>query len=809
MKGMHKSIPCILLGLLVYSSLQAATEPTVPASNIALDVVASRSLRITWTPGDGEGSLVTLRTQGTAAVPPVDLSDYIADPDYSLAPETSSGSQNYVVYKSTSRSVIVSGLAANVTYTIAVYPWNGTGADTNYLQAGAPELDQITNGPAMHNYDNAADCVDCHNNHGNSGLVPRDAIQEAVCKTCHNATGPASGMLDFALHLTPKYGDVDPDCGSCHEVHRIKAGRSNTTYSTNPITSVTDHNIAFIRANVDKYIGTATPDDAVYHTAGDDLAFEGGDATTSRGICQSCHTLAKYHKHNSAVADSQCHRGGATDACDSSQVDCTSCHLHVDNFAPSGGSCTGCHSSPQAGGPPDGRREIVSEFSLLSHHVAGTLTDTDCEVCHAQSGTTATPRSHMDGQVTLYNVDDHTAAAYQLGDHANPFDVTAQATILTQFCLNCHDADGALAEPTPLSPFSGSGAPPVVDATHWANSSHNTGGDASPVTCFGNGANGCHASGHGSEKQWLMAPYTVPATDPDRSEEREDFCFTCHDADGMSTLDILAQFSGPAIEETSASGALINNRHDILPADQSRSNALVTCKNCHQPHQNTNADPVADPDDDSFLPNYLTSNIYDKDGHNLAYDAGGNLDPTNPEGYTGGARTELDYVRFCLTCHDGTTPPGVTMSSNMVEIAVSYSIDVHGLGEGSTGNKIGRGYLKVPWTTSSDYGNGRDPTSPYASFNCTTCHGPHSSGSIFNLRDSITVAGQQMSVGGKSGSEFSGINGTTYTLPLQGGAQTDHYWGAWCTFCHELSSHPGVGESSQCKDGHMHGGGNF
>ncbi|MDH5737688.1 MAG: hypothetical protein OEZ23_05225, partial [Gammaproteobacteria bacterium] len=198
------------------------------------------------------------------------------------------------------------------------------------------------------------------------------------------------------------------------------------------------------------------------------------------------------------------------------------------------------------------------------------------------------------------------------------------------------------------------------------------------------------------------------------------------------------------------------------------------------------------------------------DGHNFAYDAGGNLNPANPEGGTGPV-TEPDYIQFCLTCHDGTPPPGVTVPGNLTDIATSWAGSQHGAAEGSSGNRIGKGNLKPPFTTAADYAAGNDPTAPYAALNCTTCHGPHGTGNIFNLRESITVAGVQMEIGGEAASEFPKptFSGTTYTLPVNGGSQNDHQYGAWCTFCHNQSAHAGVDETTTCTSGHMHGGSSF
>jgi predicted CXXCH cytochrome family protein len=791
-------------------------EPTVQASNIVDEIIASRSFRLTWTPGNGDGSIVTIREQGTPEVAPVDGTDYTADNDINIAPETSPSSGNFVVYKGNGSLAQIVGLTNGTTYIITVYAWGGFGADTDYLHTAAPFVTWTADGPAMHNWDNSADCSNCHINHGNNGMVPTGANQVAVCESCHRDTGPASAKVNFAMHNTPNYPAADDvACGDCHEVHKPVA--PETTESTRPaaLGGGKAYNNSFIRANVSDYVATATTDDALFHST-DDFAIEGGDETTSRGICQACHTNTDYHRNNSAIVASQCHKGGTNDTCDGGQVICTDCHEHKKAFAP-GGSCTGCHSDVQDKDDQEAgdRRAIMDEFKdpYLGMHVkpAGSVTDADCEVCHAQSGAGATAHTHQDGYVTLWNVDNNTADAFQTTTrYANAFSVQAERDELTGFCIRCHDGDGALMlGANALTPFSSGVEPPVVDETHWLASGHEDG----TVTCFGDGTNGCHSSGHGSRKQFLLAPYDVPATDPNRSEEREEFCFECHDVTdgpGMSTLKIQDDFSGAAVIATSQAGALTNNRHDVMPADRARSGGIVTCKDCHQPHLNTNNDPVRDPDDDQLLGPYDTANRYQTQAPDpvldYAYwDTSSDLDPTDPLGVL--AEPVKDYIPFCLTCHDGTPPGSVTMSANLVDMADAYFVvpDQHGSGDGQGSKK---GYLKAPFSDGASH-----TANPFAAMNCTTCHDTHGSVNIYNLRESITVGTTVMTIGSTSGG-FSGwpANDTDYTLPSAGftptGNQTDHYWGAWCTFCHNMTGH-NVDQATDCSDGHKHGGGNF
>jgi decaheme cytochrome c component MtrC/MtrF-like protein/cytochrome c3-like protein len=168
---------------------------------------------------------------------------------------------------------------------------------------------------------------------------------------------------------------------------------------------------------------------------------------------------------------------------------------------------------------------------------------------------------------------------------------------------------------------------------------------------------------------------------------------------------------------------------------------------------------------------------------------------------------EPDYVAFCLTCHDGTTPPGVTMPGNMVDMLTSHlGGDQHGNGDGSTGSNTSKGPLKRPWTDV----DGDDPSQNYAALPCTTCHDQHGSANIFHLRTSINIAGQDMMVGSAEPGIFDGVSpSTTYTIPANGGSQTFLEWGAFCTFCHTMSAHTGVDEASSCNSGHVHGGNNF
>jgi hypothetical protein len=863
----------------------AGNGPTVQASNLSTEFVASKSARILWTEStDGVGSIVTIRPLAAARVLPVDGvgGDYVADNNYdyldenaNTPPDTQGGSQNYVVYKGTGNSINVYGLQQNTDYVVTVYAWDGLSTAPEYnstvtvsppaAAVDANEIQITTDGPAMHNYNGGLNCDDCHNNHGGSGFIPRGTGAESLCTGCHSPQGQLATLREFTLHHTPTeaYDADDIDCGSCHEVHFVKSTGNSTTYSTDPNDGSSGFNLSYIRANVGKYMKAywdfkGEPNnlnDAVYHDA-TDLAHEGltNDSipVTPAGICQSCHTQTSYHKYGGTTEAEQCHQGGGSDTClvIPADVVCTTCHKHESSFAGAGGDCTSCHNDTQ--GP---RRNVVQEFGATwggvngsSHIAENSLTATDCEVCHAQD--IGTPQHEhgltgTDKKVTLYNAD-NLGTAYQTpsayGDVLASF---AEADALRPHCLSCHDTNGANAQDntgaeddnTPSSPFTDSGAPFDINAT-WQWSSHGNVTERAvgqqtgdPLTCLGDGTNGCHGSGHGSKKKLLLGPADTASSTPSLTEEEEGLCFNCHISGGSSSVDIETFFLGTEttdgnggtdfrVDSDSQTPAKINQKHDVLYTDQQYSGGFIECKSCHRPHEDNNTDPVAIPGTSPSvgLRAYTTTNTYtypdptnpgvDPDiTFSYSSDAGSNLDPQNPEacGSTPGCsqQSESDYIEFCLTCHDGVAPPGVTVPASLVNIAEAYDVnDQHGRQE--AGTRVGKGTLKPPWNTAGVVASG-----PYAALNCNTCHSPHGTENIHNLRSSITVAGVAMEIGGETGSGFSTFSGTTYILPVEAGSQTDHKWGAWCTFCHELTGHSNYTEATTCNGPHMHGGSGF
>ncbi|HEY5643781.1 MAG TPA: hypothetical protein VIS31_13010 [Woeseiaceae bacterium] len=796
------------------------SEPTVQASNVTFPKESGRAMRISWTRGNGSGVIVVFRLSGTGRVDPADSDDYLANSNFGLAPELPPNSNNFVVYKGKANSVLVNGLTENTAYSVVVYEYGGTGANTNYLLVDAPSATntgtQSTSNVPVHNMDNAVNCDNCHKHNafgtlGDAGLI-------VSCQYCHSNGQVAQTKQEFSNHLTPtknQDGVTYVDCGTCHELHN--PGGENTTLSYNPLTTGTTYNKSFLRANVNKYIpgavnGAFLHNDQPKRELGNpsgypetpadtpERAVEGGTSAASRGYCQICHTYTDHHTNDPDITGSnQCHDGN-TGNCGPQETHCGECHEHNDSFRGKGGSttCMVCHASSQQETGLS-RRPIMPEFdypaTVASTHIYADnslIEENDCKVCHDFD-------THKQQSITVKNLDGGANVSQASSDVSAQ--TPAEGAPLSAHCLSCHD-DGVPSamvdsgNQTKASPFTGSASAQTRilnggNTSLWTNAGHNA---APTVGCVG-----CHV-GHGSTQVSLLNPVAPTfSAGGVAGSFRTNFCINCHDADGPSSRNVAAQFNnGTNYTVTGMNGQTNNQRHDVVGTTPA-----VGCGDCHKPHADNSTNPVRNPET-GLMPTYSGTGSW----NGINYALAGNLNPASPQG--GGSVTEPDYIQFCLVCHDGTPYGG---SSAAYDIGSSYLTSrggkQHGNGEGGSGTSTAKGNLKPPWTTQADYLAGRDPSAPYAALNCTTCHGPHGTGNIYNLKTSITVAGTQMSIGGQAGSQFAAFSGTTYTLPLDAGNQRSDRYGAWCTFCHNMNAHAGVDETTACNSGHRHGGNNF
>jgi predicted CXXCH cytochrome family protein len=598
-------------------------------------------------------------------------------------------------------------------------------------------------------------CPSCHQLHGAAGANLTDyAVAEDLCIFCH---GPAAGQgapEDMVVHDGYRHTS-STTCVDCHTPHPADAGT----------------NIRLIEQTV------TTPNSGdkgvVFTTATGTNSFADGN-TTLDGVCEVCHTDTDNHINSDPAAYAgagRLHNPG---------TDCNTsgCHTHEGGFQPP--ACLTCHNTTQGG-----RRAVDGEFGMSSTHVSGVQV-LDCRTCHELT-------QHQLGNVRFKNVDDPRDQSLVEELTGSPFTTQGEAEKLTYFCLACHDPAGN----GPTQPFTGGATPPTIDSTAWHDASHFN--DSDVKSCFGDGSNfGCHASGHGSQKQALLAPYTVAPTPPANAEEEEGFCFNCHSSSGSSTLDIEGQFDPNTIRWVSQSWGLndhsdFNDRHDVQYDASSISGAKIECYDCHDPHAATTAQPFkSDPDPG--------------DGHV----------PAANSRWTG----QSLLSDFCLDCHDNSFPAGVSTHSDAALTDVLNTwLTIDRMGVVSSGGAEELRTQGVAWDE-----NANDTTSTglqlYTTgdiLQCDVCHRPHPKRpsqysathgdtlryDLFGMVDTVkTKNGMPL-----SWSLFSGGNPSSYTFDYgltQDAQQPSDPWDAGGYFCNSCHDRANMNNRDTCGSSNCH-----
>ena len=363
------------------------------------------------------------------------------------------------------------------------------------------------------------------------------------------------------------------------------------------------------------------------------------------------------------------------------QAICNSCHGLPPNIAPHTSEtwdCGQCH--------PTMEPETLTMI-LPDRHIDGVLDFRGCTTCHVTAqgsrrqvvgigGDFERASHHVnsavedDDCIVCHDVGDHRSGNVRLRDAdsaaviatltSDPATSAAEAAKLDAFCLSCHDADGANGSP----PFSDGVMPPPIDDMAWAATSHNM----NQMSCYGDGESfGCHDNGHGSAKQKLLAPSDAsqPPVVGDPLRQEEGMCYSCHTAAGVAASDVEAPFG-------------LASHHPVSAVEQV-SGARVECANCHNPHLAKPSAKLIDPDNGALWEN-------------------------------------VDYTDFCLRCHDGAPPVGVSFSGS--------------------GSANGSGFDKSQYVgTTHDLelgaGNG---------FGCLHCHDQHGTSRISTLEADYATA---------------------------------------------------------------------
>jgi predicted CXXCH cytochrome family protein len=577
-------------------------------------------------------------------------------------------------------------------------------------------------------------CHDTHNSTSTDGNILRSATIDAGCTNCHIEAGPKRETTHEGL-----------SCTVCHYAH--ETGSSN---------------ILLVRDNISTPTLGIKPVIFTANTGPGNFA-DGG--APFNGVCEVCHTTAVDHYQAASGGTSDARHFPATQKC-------TNCHPHDKGFSAQT-DCLGCHNAitdKPGVGPSGGRRQIVDnlgngtgtggDFKRQSHHGTGAIpTVGDCLLCHYMG-------DHKKGTVKLLDPDGGYLSIIT-------YDAANKAAA-NDFCLNCHDANGAGGD---VTPFSDNVTVPQVDKTRWLASAHKT-----SQACMD-----CHDNGHGSNKSTMLSPwnYAGLGTGTDLMNEEEGFCLSCHGGTGIASVKVHLSF------QNNLNTATAFRKHDPTATYRKHlneentgaafggANRHVECVDCHNPHAAKSYAVTVAPT--------IYNELIGASGVTPTYAGAG-----APTGFTFNENTTYEY-EVCYKCHSSfTTLPtylpagwtgtadqadGLRKITTLTNTQIADSRDMareynpanasyHPVMAAGTNLNINVATFQTPWTFSSR-------------MYCTSCHdntqkatagygrGPHGSQNL-HILDAGT--------GGNAGFKTTHNGANTAT--------TD-----FCTKCHKAASY--------------------
>ncbi|MDD5757486.1 MAG: hypothetical protein PHI06_00220 [Desulfobulbaceae bacterium] len=404
--------------------------------------------------------------------------------------------------------------------------------------------DELTTGDGLGNPGAGLSCEYCHDKnvgHYNEANPMRlanfsTATPNNVCWVCHktgstgydpDAAGSLPSINSLAADKVDSYHEFLPGaggqfCWDCHDPH----GDSNLKMVHDKVAKKSD-------INTGKTLELSPP--VVFTDRGNG---NNGYASTSApftGICNVCHSVQLRYGHPFHYTNTSGDEHGKNDP---EGRKCTDCHTHTsvldqqsgavnEKAAFSEGTCLNCHNTSQASTHATPRRAISPEFPAQTEtngsahgHFGKDLDFIDCRVCHDVT-------DHMSGQIVL--IDGDWNVLYR-GAKVNDLEAINtnehQFDDISDFCMSCHDADGATRLPNPKDPFANGNAPPDV-ATRFK-------GSLNVAEKYGD-------MGMGSEgtKRMVLSHHPLSRDDQNKTGAKLE-CTNCHGAHSASASQKLA-----------------------------------------------------------------------------------------------------------------------------------------------------------------------------------------------------------------------------------------------------------------------------
>jgi hypothetical protein len=140
---------CILFQ--VQNAWAIATEPTVQTISFTANFGSCSEIDLNFTKGDGSRRIIIASPDVPVSHLPVDGTGYNAGSIYGTG--TDLGNNNFVVYSASSSTssttITITGLSGGTQYYFAIFEYNGTGNNANYLTTGYLTADAVALGFTM------------------------------------------------------------------------------------------------------------------------------------------------------------------------------------------------------------------------------------------------------------------------------------------------------------------------------------------------------------------------------------------------------------------------------------------------------------------------------------------------------------------------------------------------------------------------------------------------------------------------------------------------------------------------------------
>lgn len=111
--------------------LTFAAAPTEAPKNLAVNSTEGNSINIAWANGNGSGRIVIAKKSAPVTAKPVNGVTYAGNSEFGAGNEIAPG--EFVVYSGNQDRLVMTGLNSNTTYYLAIFEYNGTAFNTEYL----------------------------------------------------------------------------------------------------------------------------------------------------------------------------------------------------------------------------------------------------------------------------------------------------------------------------------------------------------------------------------------------------------------------------------------------------------------------------------------------------------------------------------------------------------------------------------------------------------------------------------------------------------------------------------------------------